>query len=217
FKYHPIVINKEGVVTLRIKSLVLLCSAAVLLTGCGVPQKSPTPTATATATATANPSPSMSPSVAQSAFTHVPTSCLGAKMLAAMQKIEPTSVWVDTKWKPAHGTDLEQIINSGGIACSYGVQRAAIGLTAYWAIDDGTLFNSRIPLWTKAGFIKVDVPGVSESAAYFLLKPQSSTQEFHLWQLDMLVHGAWIQLGVSFGDSLVANQSLIEATVQSLS
>ncbi len=134
-----------------------------------------------------------------------------------MQKIEPKSVWVDTKWKPAHGTDLEQIINNGGIACSYGVQRAAIGLTTYWALDDGTLFNSRVPLWTKAGFVKVDVPGISESQAYFLLKRQSSTQEFHLWQLDMLVNGAWIQLGVSFGDSLAANQSLIDATVQSLS
>jgi len=59
----------------------------------------------------------------------------------------------------------------------------------------------------RAVFIyeKVNVPQIDEDNAYFLHKPQSATQEFNVWLLDLKIYGFWIQLGVTFGDTLEFN------------
>ena len=57
---------------------------------------------------------------------------------------------------------------------------------------------------------------MDENNAYLLHKPQSITQEFNVWQLDVKFHGFWIQLGLSFGNTLDSGIPLLRAAVDSL-
>jgi hypothetical protein len=137
-------------------------------------------------------------------------------MLTALRKKVPTAKFVNTEWSPRKGTELADVLNNSGIACTFGIQPASVGITAMWVTDAKGLFDSRVAKWLEEGHKKVDVPQMSEESAYFLHKPQSTTQEFNVWQLDLKIHDFWIQLGVSFGDSLESGLPLIQAAVDSL-
>lgn len=146
----------------------------------------------------------------------VPMSCIETKVLSVLRKTVPTAKFINTEWTPMKGAELADVLNNSGIACSFGIQPASVGITAMWVSDTKNLFDSRVSKWLEEGFVKVDVPQIEEEDAYFLHKPQSTTQEYNVWQLELKIHGFWTQLGITFGDTLESGLPLIQASVDSL-
>ena len=168
-----------------------------LLAGCATATKS-VPTQSATPTPTA--------------AMVIPTDCEKTGMLSALNAIVPDSLYIKTTWQPAAGTELADFLNNGGVACSYGLQSQEIGITTQWVSDAKGLFENRVAGWMAEGFKKIDIPDLDESEAYFQIKKQSPTQEFHVWRVNMKYHGAWIQLScTAFAQDLATGYPLLKA------
>ena len=144
-----------------------------------------------------------------------PTDCKTTSIIAALPKDIPNPVLIDTPWQPAPGTELADVLNNGGIACSYGNQSAEIGATIFWVNDKG-FYDKRVTDWLAKGYEKVDIPNLDESSAYLLFKPVSATQEFHIWTLNFLYHSIWLQVSGTFINDLTQGQPIIQAAVNSL-
>ena len=174
----------------------------LMLTACSstsTPKASTTPTAAPTITKTYS----------------APTDCTTTKILAALPTDIPNPKFINTPWQPAAGTELADVLNNAGIACSYGNQSAAIGATILWVNDKG-MYDKRITDWGQKGYVKVDLPNLDESSAYLLFKPVSATQEFHIWILNFLFHGVWIQVNATYVNDLNQAAPLINAALASL-
>jgi undecaprenyl-diphosphatase len=146
----------------------------------------------------------------------VPKDCLSTKVLSALQKDVRQAQFIDTPWQPAPGTELADFLNNGGIACSYGIQSAEVGITVDWVADATSLFNNRSSGWISEGYQKIDIPNLTESEAYFFQKDQSPTNEFHQYRVNLLVDGFWISLSSSFGKTIEDSSEWLEAAVDSL-
>jgi hypothetical protein len=135
-------------------------------------------------------------------------------MNEALSQIVAGTKYIPTRWQPAAGTELSDFLNNGGLACSYGLQSAEIGITAKWVDDSKGLFEKRVADWLAQGYVKTDLPGTNEAEAYFLLKKQSPTQEFHIWSLNVKYQGAWLQLNcTAFAQTLDAGLPLFTAMI----
>ena len=144
----------------------------------------------------------------------IPTDCEKTGVLQALKKIVPNSLYIPTQWQPAPGTELADVIDNGGLACSYGLQSAEIGTTVKWVSDANGLFEKRVAGWEAEGFTKVEIADLKNSEAYFQLKKQSATQEFHVWLLNVKYRGAWIQVScTSFAQDFEAGLPLLKAAV----
>ena len=185
--------------------------AVVILSGCATKNGVKNPPIAPVASATPSTSTSLQP-VALA----VPASCIETKVLAALKQTVPDAKFVSTEWTPSTGTELADVLNNSGIACSFGVQSAGVGLTAMWVKDTKRLYEARIAKWIQEGAKQVDIAQMDESSAYLLHKPQSTSQEFNIWRLNVLIHGFWIQLGLSYGDTLDSGLPLLRAAVDSL-
>ena len=170
-------------------------------------QYTPQPTPSTSASPLLTPTPSIS--------LVVPASCAATKILNDISMKIPKSEIIDTKWQPSPGTELADVLGNGGIACSYGIQRAEIGTTILWVDNSTSIFEKHVASWVAKKYTKIDLAGVDESAAYFLYKPQSTTNEFHIWTLDILIHGMWIQVSATFLNSIDEGASLITAAIAS--
>jgi hypothetical protein len=137
-------------------------------------------------------------------------------VLSALQKDVRQAQFIDTPWQPAPGTELADFLNNGGIACSYGIQSAEVGITVDWVADATSLFNNRSSGWISEGYQKIDIPNLTESEAYFFQKDQSPTNEFHQYRVNLLVDGFWISLSSSFGKTIEDSSEWLEAAVDSL-
>jgi len=146
----------------------------------------------------------------------VPKDCLSTKVLSALQKDVRQAQFIDTPWQPAPGTELADFLNNGGIACSYGIQSAEVGITVDWVADATTLFNNRVAGWISEGYQKIDIPNLTESQAYFFQKDQSPTNEFHQYRVNLLIDGFWISLSSSFGKTIEDSSDWLKAAVDSL-
>ena len=146
----------------------------------------------------------------------VPKDCLSTDVLAALQKDVRQAQFIDTPWGPAPGTELADFLNNGGIACSYGIQRAEVGITVDWVADATSLFNNRVAGWISEGYQKMDIPNLMESEAYFFQKDQSPTNEFHQYRVNFLINGFWISLSSSFGKTIEDSSEWLKAAVDSL-
>jgi len=146
----------------------------------------------------------------------VPEDCQSTEVLAALQKDVRQAQFIDTPWEPAPGTELADFLDNGGIACSYGIQSAEVGITVDWVENTKGLYEARTSSWLTEGFEEVDIPGVDEESAYFLHKDQSPTNEFHIYRLNFLYNGIWIQLSSSFGNTIEDASGWIEAAVNSI-
>ncbi|MEI6120759.1 MAG: hypothetical protein WCQ06_06595 [Actinomycetes bacterium] len=172
-------------------------AAVLLLAGCGgavkvVPSTTPTPA---------------------TKFV-IPSDCTKTGLNAALSKIVSGSKYIATQWQPSPGTELAEFLNNGGIACSYGLQSAEIGITAKWVDDSKLIFENRESEWLKSGYTKVALDGIDSDAAYFLLKKQSPTQEFHVWSLNFKYKSAWFSLScTSFAQSLADGVPLAKAMI----
>ena len=151
----------------------------------------------------------------KSATLTIPTDCEKTGVRQALATIMPGAKFIPTKWQPAAGTELGDFLNNGGLACSYGLQSSEIGTTVKWVSDKDRLFEKRVQGWLSEGYEKVDIPDFMNSEAYFLLKKQSATQEFHIWILNIRYQGAWIQLScTAFAQALESGLPLLRAAVQ---
>jgi undecaprenyl-diphosphatase len=146
----------------------------------------------------------------------VPKDCLSTKVLSALQKDVRQAQFIDTPWQPAPGTELADFLNNGGIACSYGIQSAEVGITVDWVADGTSLFNNRVAGWISEGYQKIDIPNLTESQAYFFQKDQSPTNEFHQYRVNLLIDGFWISLSSSFGKTIEDSSDWLKAAVDSL-
>jgi hypothetical protein len=185
-----------------LKKISFSIAAVLLLTGCGGAVKvAPTPSATPSS---ANPIPKLV----------IPTDCLKAGMNEALSQIVPEAKYIPTKWQPAPGTELANFLDNGGLACSYGLQSAEVGITAKWVDDSKGLFENRIAGWVAEGYVKTELPDTKGAEAYFLLKKQSPTQEFHVWSLNVKYHQTWLQLNcTAFAQTLDAGLPLFKAMI----
>ena len=146
----------------------------------------------------------------------VPKDCLSTKVLAALQKDVRQAQYIETPWQPSPGTELADFLNNGGIACSYGMQSAEVGITVDWVANATKLFNNRTSGWLAEGYQKIDIPNLMETEAYFLQKDQSPTNEFHQYQVKFLINGFWINLSSTFGKTIEDGSGWIDAAVNSL-
>ncbi|HUW87983.1 MAG TPA: hypothetical protein VMW30_06380 [Candidatus Paceibacterota bacterium] len=75
-------------------------------------------------------------------------------MLIALKKTVPTAKFINTEWTPGIGTELAEVLNNSGIACSFGIQSASVGVTAAWVSDVKNLFDSLTPQTPKANIVE---------------------------------------------------------------
>ena len=190
---------------MRPSVVVSLCATGlILLTGCG----------TSSSQTKGTPTPSISSSTSSpSTLATVPTSCSNTMIIDALKPILPKAEVINTQWQPAPGTELADVINNGGIACSYGVLSQESGVTVRWVKDVNSIFEKRVAQWESQGFTKVEIPGITVDDAYFLVKPQSETQEFHIWNLNILKDGIWISVNQTYGENLEAGMPVIKAAL----
>ena len=146
----------------------------------------------------------------------VPNDCTKTKILTAFPEKVPNPKFIDTQWEPSEGTDLYAAYNAGGIACSYGIQEAEVGATILWAPDNQILFDERSAEWIKAGQKEVDLPDFAEEKAYVLTEGTEGQGEYHVWAINYLIDGAWIQVGATFFGSIEEAMPLVKAAAESL-
>ena len=96
------------------------------------------------------------------------------------------------------------------------MESAEVGITVNWVGNGEKYFNLRSAGWLDEGFEKIDIPNLMESQAYFLHKDQSPTNEFHIYRVNFLINGFWIQLSSSFGNTIEDSSGWIAAAVSSL-
>lgn len=146
----------------------------------------------------------------------VPLNCADTKILDAFPDSIPNPKSILTDWEPAEGTDLYAVYNAGGIACSYGMQEAEIGATILWTPDYGTNFDLRVPDWTAAGQQKIDLPDFNEDIAYVLTEGTPGAGEYHVWAINYLKDGFWIQVAATFLSSIEEAMPLVKAASDSI-
>ena len=179
---------------MSMKKVALAVIASLLITSCGSFNES-------------------SPSSSQ---LYVPSDCTTTKILKALPDSIPNPKFIDTPWEPAEGTDLYASLNAGGLACSYGIQEAEIGVTVLWAPDDETLFQSRVSTWTESKQVKTDLPKIDEEQAFVLSEGDENSVERHIWAINLLISGVWIQVNATFLQTIDEAIPLIEAAIDSL-
>ena len=177
------------------KKFALALCAALVLTSCSSAEEEMAP-----------PSPAK----------YVPSECTTTSILAALPDSIPNPSFIDTPWEPAEGTDLYEAYSRGGIACTYGNQEAEIGATVLWSPDDDEVFASRIAEWTKAGQVKIDLPDIEESSAYVLTQGDENSAERHVWAINLLIDGFWIQVNATFLQTIEEAIPLVQAAIDSL-
>lgn len=177
------------------KKFALALCAALVLTSCSSAEEELAPTSPAR---------------------YVPSDCTKTSILASLPDSIPNPIFIDTPWEPAEGTDLYEAYSRGGIACTYGIQEAEIGATILWSPDDEEVFASRIPEWTKAGQVKMDLPDIEESSAYVLTQGDENSAERHVWAINLLIDGFWIQVNATFLQTIEEAIPLVQAAIASL-
>ena len=65
------------------------------------------------------------------------------------------------------------------------------------------------------GETPIDLPGIEEVAA-FILQDGTSADEMHVWRINLLIHGVWIQVGASFLQTLDEALPIIEASIAAI-
>lgn len=146
----------------------------------------------------------------------VPLFCDQTKVLDAFPDKVPNPKFIQTDWEPAEGTDLFAAYNAGGIACSYGIEEAEIGATVLWAPDYGITFSGLEEGWKADGLKEIDLPDFDEDKAYVLTEGIEGEGEYHVWKVNALVDGFWIQVGATFFGSIDEAMPLVKAAADSI-
>lgn len=142
----------------------------------------------------------------------VPATCQLSGVVKSFADQVPGSKYVPTDWQPSPDTDLEAALNNQGIACTYGIQVAEVGGTILWASNSENVWDLRKQSWIDAGETLIDLPGIEESEA-FILQHGTSADGMHVWRVNLLIRGVWIQVGASFLQNLDEALPIIKAAV----
>jgi hypothetical protein len=145
----------------------------------------------------------------------VPASCEIAGVISEFDAQVPGSKFVPTDWQPSPNTDLAAAIDNGGIACTYGIQVAEVGGTILWASNSENVWDERKQSWIAAGESPFDLPGIEETSAY-ILEDGTSADEMHVWRINLLIRGVWIQVGASFLQNLDEALPIIKASIAAI-
>lgn len=124
-----------------------------------------------------------------------PDSCDLEQVIAAFDERLEGAVFIPTQWEPAEGTDLFDVYEAGGIACTYGIESAEIGGTLMWAPASPELWSEKSKEWKAAGYIGVDIPDVDEHEALVLETVGADGQA--VWYINFHIGGVWVQFGAS--------------------
>jgi uncharacterized protein YceK len=145
-----------------------------------------------------------------------PVSCEQELVIQAFADQVEGSQYVPTDWQPSPGTDLYDIYEAGGIACTYGIQVAEVGGTVMWASNVDNLWDSKKTQWLEQGQVQIDLPGINETDAVILKEGSTSADEMHVWAINLLINDVWIQVGASFLQNVDEALPIIEAAVESM-
>ena len=145
----------------------------------------------------------------------VPASCEIAEVINEFAAQVPGSKYVPTDWQPFPDTDLDAALNNQGIACTYGIQVAEVGGTILWASNSENVWEIRKQSWIDAGQTPIDLPGVDETEAYNL-QEGTAADEMHVWSINLLIRGVWIQVGASFLQNVDEALPIIKASVEAI-
>lgn len=172
------------------------------LAGCA-PMSEPMPTESVTPTVTPT----------EAAGPAIPASCDLPEMLSVIESLGFTGAEdVTPPWDPAEGTDLKLALDNGGIACAWGPPNTDAGVVVYWVPVTDALWAEASALWVESGSETVDVDGLDEDAAYFTYLPQSETNEFSRWEVNVRYGSLWIQVGTSsWTDPVEGNEVVVTA------
>lgn len=175
----------------RVNQSAVAMACVLMLSGCGVPQE-----------------------VAPEGV--VPSSCEVAGVIRAFDQRVEGAVYIPTDWEPAEGTDLFEVYEAGGIACTYGVESAEIGGTVMWALASDELWIEMSSEWKKAGYVVTDIPDVEEHEAFVLETLAADDQP--VWFINFHINGVWVQFGASkFVASLEDALGIVQAAAAATS
>ncbi len=145
----------------------------------------------------------------------VPATCEITEVINEFAAQVPGSKYVPTDWQPSPDTDLDAVLKNQGIACTYGIQVAEVGGTVLWASNSDNVWEKRKQSWIDAGETLIDIPGVDETEAY-ILQEGTAADEMHVWRINLLIRGVWIQVGASFLQNLDEALPIIKASVEAI-
>ena len=152
---------------------------------------------------------SCAPTASERGF--VPESCELTAMIEAFNERLEGSAYIPTEWQPSEGTDLFEVYEAGGIACTYGIESAEIGGTVMWAPATDEVWQAKSEQYKSEGYIEVDIPDVNEHEALVLESPGVDGQA--VWYINFHVDGVWVQFGASkFITSLEDALGIIQAS-----
>jgi uncharacterized protein YceK len=146
-----------------------------------------------------------------------PSSCEQELVIQAFADQVEGSRFVPTDWQPSPGTDLFDVYEAGGIACTYGIQVAEVGGTVMWASNVDNLWDRKKTQWLEQGQVQIDLPGINETDAVILQEGSASGGEMHVWAINLLINDVWIQVGASFLQNVDEALPLVQAAIDSLS
>lgn len=125
----------------------------------------------------------------------VPSSCELPDVIQAFDQRLEGAAFIPTDWQPAEGTDLFDVYELGGIACTYGIESAEIGGTVMWASASDEFWLEKGTEWTSAGHVAVDIPDLDEHEAYVF--ETTSADDQPVWYINFHINGVWVQFGAS--------------------
>lgn len=142
----------------------------------------------------------------------VPASCEIPEVIAEFAAQVPGSKYVPTNWEAFPDTDLAAVLDNNGIACTYGIQVAEVGGTVLWTPNAENVWEQRKNSWIEFGETPIDLPGINETAAY-ILREGTESGEMHVWKINLLIDGMWIQISASFLQNIEEALPIIKAAI----
>ena len=145
-----------------------------------------------------------------------PSTCEQPAVIEAFNDQVEGSIYVPTDWQPSEGTDLYDVYQAGGIACTYGIQVAEVGGTVMWASNTDNLWDRKKTQWLADGQVEIDLPGIDELDAVMLEEGSTGADEMHIWGVNLLINDVWIQVNASFLQNIDEAMPIIKAAISSL-
>jgi hypothetical protein len=90
--------------------------------------------------------------------------------------------------------------------------RAEVGGTVLCAPANDDLWAERSAQWQASGQTAIDLANLNEEAA-FILQDGTATDEMHVWTVNILIDGIWIQIGATFLQAAEEASKIIDAAI----